>query len=63
MTFTMKEGFSLDEVHLYVGNEILPIDKKGKITIAPGNILMLLRILMAPKHIVILSTVCRVMYT
>lgn len=37
VTYTMYEGFTLDETHLYVGNEILPRDVKGNYTVAPGQ--------------------------
>lgn len=36
VTFAMESGFVLDETHLYVGNEILPMDN-GAYTIAPGQ--------------------------
>lgn len=37
LTFNMKDGFSLNEVHLYFGNEILPLDKKGNQTVTVGK--------------------------
>lgn len=35
--FEMREGFEMDEVHLYVGSEILPRDVRGDSTVAPGQ--------------------------
>lgn len=35
--FVADAGFSFDETHLYVGNEILPRDVNGDFTVAPGQ--------------------------
>ena len=37
VTYSMDAGFSLDEVHIYVGNDILPKKKNGSYTEAPGQ--------------------------
>lgn len=37
VTFSTFSGFSMDENHLYVGNEILPRDVNGELTVAPGQ--------------------------
>ncbi|HEY9113515.1 MAG TPA: hypothetical protein VIN10_02370, partial [Bacteroidales bacterium] len=36
VTYNMLPGYTLDQVHLYVGNEILP-KKNGYFTVAPGQ--------------------------
>jgi len=35
--YYMFPGYSLNETHVYVGSDILPKDKKGKWTVAPGQ--------------------------
>lgn len=37
VTYSMDAGFSLDEVHIYVGNDMLPKKKNGDYTVAPGQ--------------------------
>jgi len=37
VVYSMKPGFTMDETHLYVGSEILPRNKKGEYTVAPGQ--------------------------
>lgn len=37
ITYTMNSGFTMDETHLYVGNEILARDVNGDYTVAPGQ--------------------------
>ena len=37
VTYSMDAGFTMSEVHLFVGNEMLPRDKKGRFTNAPGK--------------------------
>jgi len=37
VTYTMYEGYTMDDTHLYVGTEPLPRDKKGKYTVSPGQ--------------------------
>ena len=34
---TTLKGFYMDEAHYYVGNSLLPVDKFGKFTVAPGQ--------------------------
>jgi hypothetical protein len=34
--YNITEGYLLDDIHLYVGNDPLPKNKKGKNTVAPG---------------------------
>ncbi len=35
--FSMNDGFEMDEVHLYAGSDILPLDVNGNHTVAPGQ--------------------------
>jgi len=35
--YTMNTGFSMEEVHLYVGPEVLPSNVNGEYTVAPGQ--------------------------
>jgi uncharacterized protein (DUF2141 family) len=35
--YVMEQGFSMNEVHIYVGAGKYPLDKKGKETVAPGQ--------------------------
>ncbi len=37
VTYSMDAGFTLDETHLYIGNEPLPKKKNGQYTVAPGQ--------------------------
>lgn len=37
LTFDMVDDNTLNEVHIYVGEEILPRDKNGDFTVAPGQ--------------------------
>jgi len=37
VTFYMNPPYTMDENHLYVGNEILPRDANGEYTVAPGQ--------------------------
>jgi hypothetical protein len=37
VTYNVSSGFGLNVTQLYVGNQILPKDKKGKYTTAPGQ--------------------------
>ena len=37
VVYTMADGFVLNETHLYVGSDPLPLDKKGNPTVAPGQ--------------------------
>ena len=37
ITYIMEEGFTMEETHLYVGNEILPRNVLGEFTVAPGQ--------------------------
>jgi len=37
VTFTNNTPYTLDETHVYVGNEILPRDVNGNYTVAPGQ--------------------------
>jgi len=37
VTYDMFAGFTMDEVHLYVGNAQFPLDNKGNPTVAPGK--------------------------
>lgn len=37
VTYNIDADYTLEETHLYVGNEILPRDKKGNYTTAPGQ--------------------------
>ena len=37
VTYNMDAGFSLNETHLYVGDEMLPKKKNGQYTVAPGQ--------------------------
>jgi hypothetical protein len=37
VTFSMDSNYTMGETHLYVGNEVLPKDQKGKYTLAPGK--------------------------
>ncbi|MHC5004980.1 MAG: hypothetical protein ACYTJ0_17875, partial [Planctomycetota bacterium] len=36
VTYVMDPGFAMDEVHIYIGDEILP-RKNGEFTVAPGQ--------------------------
>lgn len=36
IVMSVKDGYTLDETHLYVGNTIVPV-KNGKYTVAPGQ--------------------------
>ena len=37
ITYSLDEGFSLDEVHIYAGSDEIPAGKNGKLTVAPGQ--------------------------
>ncbi len=37
VVFTMEDGFQMDEIHLYVGEEMLARDVNGAFTVAPGQ--------------------------
>lgn len=37
VTYQMSTGFTLDETHLYVGNDLLPKNGLGEWTVAPGQ--------------------------
>jgi hypothetical protein len=37
LTLSLSEGFTLNETHLYAGNDILPLDVNGEYTVAPGQ--------------------------
>ncbi|HEX2967533.1 MAG TPA: hypothetical protein VHO46_00395 [Bacteroidales bacterium] len=37
IVLSVKTGYTLDETHLYVGNEIVPRLPNGKYTVAPGQ--------------------------
>jgi hypothetical protein len=37
ITYTLFSGFTLDETHVYVGNDPLPMKKNGTYTVAPGQ--------------------------
>lgn len=37
VTYSMLAGFTMTEVHLHVGNEVLPVDRNGSTTLAPGQ--------------------------
>lgn len=37
VTYAMDPGFTMDETHLYVGDELLPKKKNGQYTVAPGQ--------------------------
>lgn len=37
VTYSMDEGFTMKETHLYVGTESLPRNKKGNFTVSPGQ--------------------------
>jgi len=37
VTYTMNEGFTLEEAQVYAGSEILPTDSNGNYTVAPGQ--------------------------
>lgn len=37
VTYVMYEGFTMDETHLYIGNEPFARDKNGEFTVAPGQ--------------------------
>lgn len=37
VTYNMFEGFTMDETHLYIGNEPYARDKNGEFTVAPGQ--------------------------
>lgn len=37
IVMSVKPGYTLDETHLYVGNEIVPKLDNGKYTVAPGQ--------------------------
>jgi len=37
VTYTMYNGYTMDDTHLYVGTEELPTNKKGNPTVSPGQ--------------------------
>ncbi|KAB7530515.1 hypothetical protein F8C76_03135 [Flagellimonas olearia] len=37
VTYNIDEAYDVDETHTYAGNEMFPVDKKGKPTVAPGQ--------------------------
>lgn len=37
VTYTMVDGYTLDETHLYIGSDALPTDGQGNPTVAPGQ--------------------------
>jgi len=37
ITYNMDAGYTLNEVQLYVGNDMIPSKKNGKYTVAPGQ--------------------------